>query len=153
TIAILLLTCLYLRGWLRVRSNSTNALSFWQASSFLSGLLLIWFAVGSPLAALDMQLLTAHMVQHLLLMTFAPPLILLGSPWIALSYGLPRSWCRLVESLFAQASFRRFAKILLQPAFCWFAGGITLIVWHIPAIFTLAMHSERFHAFEQFTFF
>src|SRR5215831_16574939 len=65
TIAILLLTCLYLRGWLRVRSNSTNALSFWQASSFLSGLLLIWFAVGSPLAALDMQLLTAHMVQHL----------------------------------------------------------------------------------------
>ena len=33
------------------------------------GLFLIWVAVASPVAALDMQLLTAHMVQHLLLMT------------------------------------------------------------------------------------
>jgi putative membrane protein len=46
---------------------------------FCIGLLFIWIATASPLAALDHEMLTVHMVQHLLLMTLAPPLILLGT--------------------------------------------------------------------------
>jgi cytochrome c oxidase assembly factor CtaG len=45
----------------------------WRACSFLVGLFLIWIAVASPLSALDQELLTAHMLKHLLLMTVAPP--------------------------------------------------------------------------------
>src|ERR1700677_1911368 len=70
----------YLRGWLRLRRQEHDNIAGWRAGSFLVGLLLIWIATASPLAALDHEMLTAHMVQHLLLMTLAPPLILFGRP-------------------------------------------------------------------------
>ena len=41
---------------------------------------MVWLAAGSPLVTLDHQLLTFHMVKHLLLMTVAAPLILWGTP-------------------------------------------------------------------------
>ena len=71
---------LYLRGWLRIRRSNLESVEGWRAASFVFGLLLIWIATASPFAALDHAMLTAHMVQHLLLMTFAAPLILLGVP-------------------------------------------------------------------------
>src|SRR5262249_51144968 len=80
TLALLLTALLYLRGWIQLRSTPATAIPVWRASSFLLGLLLVWAAWGSPLAAYDHSLLTVHMIKHLLLMTFAPPLILLGEP-------------------------------------------------------------------------
>ena len=55
----------------------------------------VWLAIGSPLEAFDDASLTVHMVQHLLLMSVAPPLILLGAPQLPLLRGTPaiaRSW-------------------------------------------------------------
>src|SRR5262249_54863271 len=74
----------YLRGWLHLRTSG------WRAGSFLLGLFLLWVAVASPIAALDHEFLTVHMIQHLLLMTFAAPLILLGEPGVALVCGVCR---------------------------------------------------------------
>ncbi len=45
----------------------------------MSGLVFVWTAVASPLAALDHQSLTIHMMKHLLLMTVAAPLVSSGS--------------------------------------------------------------------------
>src|ERR1700749_1002023 len=70
----------YLRGWLLLRSNSSSVIQRWRAAGFFLGLILIWTACGSPLAAYDHSLLTFHMIKHLLLMTVAPALILLGDP-------------------------------------------------------------------------
>jgi putative membrane protein len=78
--ALILTAFLYLRGWLGVRSHDHDNVEVWRAGSFVLGLLFISIATASPLAALNHEMLTAHMVQHLLLMTFAPPLILLGVP-------------------------------------------------------------------------
>src|ERR1051326_5487124 len=78
----LILACVggvYLRG-------SRHAMQPWRAVSFLAGLVCAWIAVASPFALFDGQMLTAHMVQHLLLMTFAPPLIWLGAPVRPLLY-------------------------------------------------------------------
>src|SRR5215472_5099302 len=75
TVLLVLVGAFYLRGWFRLKTNIPG----WRAMSFLAGLLSVWLAVGSPLAMLDQDLLTAHMVQHILLMTIAAPLILLGS--------------------------------------------------------------------------
>ena len=52
---------------------------------FAAGLLVIVLALDSPLDALADKLFWAHMLQHILLLTLAPPLILLGRPW-------PRMW-------------------------------------------------------------
>ena len=153
TVALLLVGCLYLWGWTRLRLSLATSISMRRAASFLSGLLLIWLAVGSPLAGLDMELLTAHMIQHLLLMTLAPPLILLGSPSEPFLNALPLDFRRrFVDRLSRQDWLRRFATVLLQPAVCWLASAATLVVWHIPGLFALAMHSQSLHVFEQLTF-
>src|SRR5271169_1424271 len=80
SVALSFVAIVYLRQWLRVAWLETDGVKGWRALSFFVGLLLVWVGLGSPLSHLDHDLLTAHMVQHLLLMTLAPPLILLGAP-------------------------------------------------------------------------
>jgi putative membrane protein len=118
----------YLRGWMCPSRHEHRSVEGWRAGSFLLGLLFIWIATASPLAALDHKLLTAHMIQHLLLMTLAPPLILLGMHRKPLRHGL------------------------LHPALCWFAAAGTLIVWHIPSVFMLGLRSPVWHGAEQVSF-
>ena len=80
---LIVVALVYLRGWYRLRNDFPNVLPAWRLAAFMGGLFSLWVGVGSPLAVLDHQLLTFHMVQHLLLMTVAAPLILLGAPVIA----------------------------------------------------------------------
>ena len=94
--ALLFEAVFYLRGWFRLRSARLEVVPGWRAVSFLLGLFLIWLAIGSPLAAFDEQSLTIHMVQHLLLMTFAPALILLGAPVMPFLHGLPQRFVQRV---------------------------------------------------------
>src|SRR5580698_8778846 len=120
--ALIFAAFLYLRASLGVRSQDHGKLEGWRAGSFLLGLLFIWIATASPLAALDHELLTAHMVQHLLLMTLAPPLILLGMPRKTLPHGLP--------------------AVATRAVLCWLSAAGTLIVWHIPSVFMLGLQSQ-----------
>src|ERR1700728_4504093 len=80
----------YLRGWTRLRRLRVNIVPAWRAASYLLGLFWCYLAVGCGLSAFDEQLLTVHMAQHLLLMTLAPPLILLSAPIMPICCGLPR---------------------------------------------------------------
>jgi cytochrome c oxidase assembly factor CtaG len=100
----------------------------WRLASLITGLIALWIAVASPLASLDHHLLTAHMLQHLLIMTVAAPLILRGAPAIRLPAGM------------------------IHPAICWLAGTTTVIAWHVPALFEIGMRSAPWHAFEQASF-
>src|SRR5215813_8440091 len=86
--SITLSLTLALIGFIYVR-GSRGATQPWRVASFVGGLVCTWVAGASPVAYLDGKMLTAHMVQHLLLMTFAPPLIWLGAPVLAMWYGLP----------------------------------------------------------------
>jgi cytochrome c oxidase assembly factor CtaG len=125
----------------------------WRVISFALGLFLIWVAVASPLAALDEQMLTAHMIQHLLLMTFAAPLMLLGLPVIPFLQGLPHQFAEsVVGPLFRWPPVQRLGRMLVRPTFSWLAATATLMGWHVPAIFTLALQSGAWHLFEQATF-
>ncbi len=152
-LALLLTEFLYLRGWLRLRSASVKLIPAWRVISFSLGLFLIWMAVGSPLAALDEQMLTVHMIQHLLLMTFAAPLILLGLPPKPFLHGLPQQFEQsIVAPLFHWPLLQRFGRVIGRPAFSWLAATATLVGWHVPAIFTLALRSGAWHLFEQATF-
>ena len=152
TLTIFLMVLVYLRGWLRLRSTSLNAVTSWRAFSFLLGLFLIWVAMASPLAAFDKQLLTVHMVQHLLLMTLAPPLIWLGAPVMPLLRGLPEPFMQVVGRLFRSAAVQRLGRVLGQPAFCWLAATAALVVWHVPAVFTLGLKSGAWHMVEHASF-
>jgi putative membrane protein len=94
---------------------------------------------------LDHEFLTAHMVQHLLLMTVAAPLILMGDPLKALSRWLPTQ--------IGKVQFGKVMQRITHPVFCWLAGTCTVIGWHIPAAFALGMRSNPWHDAELVSFF
>lgn len=155
TVSLLLafVTFLYARGWLLFRTTLPYLVSFAKVAAFLTGILLVWLAVASPLASLDHQLLTVHMIQHLLLMAVAAPLLLMGAPFTILLHvvqkGLvPNFSCRSLN--FVQIDW--IQRILSQPVLCWFAGTITVLAWHIPALLTLTLHSHWLHGIEQVSF-
>jgi putative membrane protein len=154
TFALVLTAFLYLRGWFRLRKGFPNAIPAWRLAAFMSGLFSLWIAVGSPLVAFDEDLLTIHMVQHVLLMAVAPPLILLGTPALPFLHGFPQRFVRGALGPFLRwPPVQGLGRILTHPAFCWLTAMGALIGWHVPALFELGLRSDRWHEIEHASFF
>ena len=154
TFALFLIACGYFRGWLRLRSTSPNLILPWRAAAFMTGMLALWIALGSPLRTLHHQLLSIHMVDHVLLMAVAPPLILLGAPLRSFLQGLPQQFVRdALAAFLCWFSAQRLGRVLGNPIFCWLAAVVALIGWHVPAAFELSMRSNLWHEFEYACFF
>jgi cytochrome c oxidase assembly factor CtaG len=115
--------------------------------AFYAGLGSAWIAVASPIGDGDGRLLTFHMIQHLLLMTIAPPLIFLGEPVIALWQG----WVHAHDPVHGLVR-RPALQWLSHPALCWLAATAVLVGWHVPALFAVALQSPTWHAIEQASF-
>src|SRR5271170_4998166 len=143
----------YARGWFRLRAAFPKLLSLWRLAAFFCGIVFVWIAIGSPLNAFDDALLTVHMLQHLLLMSVAPPLILLGAPQLPLLHGLPQPFARgVVSPILRWSSVKRLGNLTANPAFGWFAAAIALIGWHVPAVFELALRWNWLHELEHASF-
>jgi len=149
---LILVALVYARGWLRVRKLDLHTIETWRAGSFVLGLLFIWLAVASPIAALDHELLTIHMVQHLLLMTLAPPLIWFGAPMKPLLHGLPQGFGNVMRHCFRSPPIQRLGRAIAHPAVCWLVAAATLVGWHVPSLFALGMRSGLWHTIEQVSF-
>ena len=141
----------YLRGWLCLRNAFPNLVPGWRFASFMVGLFSVWTAVGSPLATLDHQSLTIHMMKHLLLMTVAAPLILAGRPALPLVCALPKLFVRSHPHL-ASLPARWLEPCLTHPVLCWLAGTAAVIGWHLPVAFQLGMRSHWVHVLEDMCF-
>ncbi|MGO9201002.1 MAG: cytochrome c oxidase assembly protein [Limisphaerales bacterium] len=145
---------LYLRGWLILHRTSPTRFPAWRLFAFIGGLATLWMAIASPLDAFSGFLLSAHMVQHLLLLSVAPPLILLGSPLLPLLRGLPRAFARDgVGPFLVWPALRRVANAITLPLNCWIVMALTLCAWHVPAAFELALRSPAWHKVEHGCFF
>jgi putative membrane protein len=149
---LLLATGLYLRGWLRLRFSYQDSFPWWRAASFFVGLALIWVAVASPVADAAHELLSGHMVQHLLLMTFAAPLIWIGEPLLAVVQGTPKSVQQALTPLLRWRPTHVVGSALTNPAVCWLGAAGVLVGWHIPRLFALGMESPIWHAIMQASF-
>jgi cytochrome c oxidase assembly factor CtaG len=114
---------------------------------------MIWVAIASPLDGFADALLSAHMVEHLLLMSFAPPLLLLGYPVVPLLRGLPR-WLRiyLLGPLIRIKRLRYLGHLLITPLVAWLAMNLVFLGWHVPAAYDFALEHERWHEFEHLCF-
>jgi putative membrane protein len=152
-VALCLTALVYARGWLRLRSTLPNLLSLWRLAAFFFGIIFVWLAIGSPLNAFDDASLTVHMLQHLLLMSVAPPLILLGAPQLPLLHGLPQPLARgVVSAILRWNSVKRLGHLIANPAFGWLVAAFALLGWHIPAVFELALRWTWLHELEHACF-
>jgi putative membrane protein len=153
-LTLLLALLVYVRGWFRLRRAFPNLISIWRLTAFLSGILSLWIAIGSPLEAFDDASLSMHMVQHLLLMAVAPPLVLLGEPLLPFLRGFPGWIVRgAAGPLLRWAPIHSLARFLAQPVFCLFIATLALIGWHVPFTFELALRSDAWHGVEHACFF
>jgi putative membrane protein len=125
----------------------------WRAQSFYAGLAALALAIAPPLDGLADKLLWWHMVQHALLQMVAPPLIVLGAPWLAvwrpvISLGGRRRVSRWIVA----SPVRAVARVFAAPVAAWslFIGGIWLS--HLPAVFDFAARHSLVHETEHVVF-
>jgi cytochrome c oxidase assembly factor CtaG len=153
TLSITLLAALYLRGWLALRRTRPAQFDALRLASFLSGLALFWIATASPLDGFADALLTAHMVEHLLLMSAIPMLLLYAQPVVPLLRGLPTFLiCWIVGPLLHISTLRRIIHWLVSPAIAWLAMNLAYLCWHIPAAYNFALENETVHGAEHLCF-
>jgi len=152
-LAIFLTAFVYFRGWLALRRSSPAMFGAKNLFSFLTGMLALWIAIGSPLAAFDESSLSVHMIQHILLMLVVPPLVLLGAPVLPLLHGLPQSVVRsTLGPLFRWPPLQALGKGLTHPLACWILSAVALVAWHVPSLFDLALRSDGWHDLEHACF-
>lgn len=120
----------------------------------MGGILALVVAVSSPLDTFSDRLLTVHMVQHFVLMSISPPLIVLGAPVVPVLRGLPRWLMRVVFGpLIRLRWLRGVFHAVVQPKVAWLLMNLAYIGWHIPAAYEAALASENIHNCEHACFF
>jgi putative membrane protein len=149
-----LLTCIvYVRGWFALRRTRPRQFDSTRLACFLAGMGSLWLAIGSPMDAFADVLLSAHMVEHIILMSVVPPLVLLGQPVVPLLRGLPKFiQKRVVGPLVRLRWLRRFFHWLVRPVVAWFAMNLALLSWHVPAAYDYALENETVHDIEHLCF-
>ncbi len=109
---------------------------------FSLGVLVLAIAEGPPLHDLSEQyLLSAHMLQHLLMQMVAVPLLLLGAP----------AW--LLRPLLDLTGSMRLLRLLTRPLVAFLAFSLTLAIWHVPELYDLALQHHPVHIVQHATFF
>jgi len=153
TLSIAVTAIVYICGWLAIRSTRPAQFTDVRLISFLSGLAVLWLAIGSPLDGFADALLSAHMVEHLLLMSAAPMLLLYGLPAVPLLRGLPVPLTQWIAGpLLRSTALRRLGKWLVTPAIASLLMNVGYLGWHVPAAYDLALESETWHVVEHLCF-
>ena len=152
TSALAITALIYLRGWNQIRRTRPAQFPPWRLAAFLGGIVALFVAVASPLDTFSESLLFMHMAQHFVLMSIAPPLIVLGAPVVPMLRGLPRSLIHFLRPLFAANLLHTTGRFLTRPRVAWLAMNATYIGWHVPRAYEFALASENWHNFEHACF-
>ena len=111
----------------------------WRQGSFYAGLGLIAVALLSPIGSLSDELLSAHMVEHLLMGDLAALLIVLGLTGPLLAPVL-------------RIGFFDRLRVLANPLIALPLWAINLYVWHLPFLYQAALRHPGVHALEHAMF-
>jgi len=154
TSTLALCAIIYVRGWARIRRTRPAQFGVGRLAAFLGGIVALFVAVASPLDTFSESLLFMHMAQHFVLMSVAPPLIVLSAPVVPMLRGLPR-WVirRVLGPIFVTRALPAAGRFLTRPRVAWLAMNSAYIGWHIPRAYEFALASENWHNFEHACFF
>lgn len=137
----------YRRGW-HLRGDGTG-----KASAFAVGLLAVALALLSPIDAIGGVLLTGHMLQHVLLITVAAPLLAFSTPSAAIQRGAPSKPRRMMHRARRLVGVDvRVVTSLRSPLIRWIVFVGTTWVWHAATLYEAAIDNDAVHALEHAMF-
>jgi putative membrane protein len=125
----------------------------WREVSFYSGVALTFVVLEPPFDGWADTWLSAHMSQHIVLMTVVAPLVVLGRPWPRMWLPFPLSARRAVGGVLARSpSFRRSAGVFVLPWVALAVQSATVGIWHVPRLYDAAAENEWIHVLEHVCF-
>lgn len=124
-----------------------------STAAFVAGLVAIALALDSPIDGYADNLFWAHMAQHVLLLTVAPPLILLGRPWPRMWRALPLRLRTVAGRALARGRWSAPLRALARPWPAWLLFTGIIVAWHIPGAYDLTLRSGSIHLLEHAMFF
>jgi putative membrane protein len=131
-------------GWLyfwRARTRGGIGPSTAQRMSFVSGLVLLFVILNGPLHDLsDFYLFSGHMVQHLIMELIVPPLLIASTP----------GW--MLRPALQSPVIGWLAPRITTAGMAFAIFNVTLAVWHIPALYNLALLHHNVHILQHLTF-
>jgi putative membrane protein len=128
-----------------------------RSAAFYGALVVLAIALASPLEKLSEELFWAHMVQHVLLMLVAAPLVVIAQPWVRLWRSVPLAGRRRIAGTFMHderaAPLRALSRTLGAPTAGLILFTVVLLGWHLPVMFDATLSSGTLHALEHTLFF
>jgi putative copper resistance protein D len=117
----------------------------WRVAAWLAGLITILVALESAIDVYASDLLTVHMIQHLLLAMVAPPLLALGAPiTLALRSASPSTRQRFLLPMLHS----RIVRVIASPYVAWSSFAIVMWLTHFSPLYDAALDDPALHAVE-----
>lgn len=124
----------------------------WRRYAFCAGVVVVVIALFPVIDPVADHSFPLHMVQHIVLMFVAAPLLALGAPGLPFLLALPTGWRRRVAAVRGSRPARRVRALAALPALAVTAYSVILVTWHLPAVYTAALESAPVHIAEHVWF-
>jgi len=136
------------------RAGRGRSVAVWRAWCYAGGMAAVFLALVSPIDAVGSALFAAHMVQHLLLTTVAPPLLLLGEPLLVTLWAFPARTRRAIGGWWRRSRIvRPLWRAVARPAVAVGLHLTAIALWHVPRPYDAALREPALHVAEHLSFF
>jgi cytochrome c oxidase assembly factor CtaG len=126
----------------------------WRVACFAGGIFAVALALLSPIDGVASALFVVHMIQHMLLVVVAAPLLILGDAGTATLWALPRDARRGVGAWWrARRALPAIWDALRRPLVAFMLQVLAIWLWHMPALYDAALRRESVHVAEHASFF
>jgi putative membrane protein len=154
-VGLLLTSWLYARGVRALwhAAGVGRGIPRWRVACFGAGIATLAIALLSPIDGVAAALFSVHMIQHMLLVVVAAPLLVLGDPALASIWALRIGARRGVGAWWrGQRVLPATWRVLRRPVVAFTLHVAALWLWHVPRFYDAALRSEGIHVAEHVSF-
>jgi cytochrome c oxidase assembly factor CtaG/cytochrome c2 len=138
---------------IRRRVGSGRIARIDAVAAFAAGIGVLVIALLSPIDRFGEQLFSVHMVQHLLLIMVAAPLLAWSRPTLVFIWAFPLRGRKGVGRAWTGAGLRGAIRGIMHPLPVWLLFTGSFVFWHFPRPYGWALANEWVHAAEHLSFF
>ncbi len=131
----------YGAAWVRTRGPN------WRLASWCGGVGMVLIATSPPIEALALERFSGHMIQHLLMIVVAAPLLVLAAPVTTVLMAWPSLRRTSPTERQVAGWWHRWAPIVAPVSFI-----VVLFVTHLTGIYDLALDNRLVHDLEHIAY-